>query len=82
MADINDNDRKCALYVRVSTSNQAEEGESLDEQARTLEKYCEYRKWRDFTVYREEGFSGKDLKRPAFQRLMKDINRGAINTVL
>ncbi len=82
MADLLDQDRKCALYVRVSTAHQAEEGESLDEQIRKLEDYCSYRRWPDVTVYREEGFSGKDLKRPAFQKLMADINKGKINTVI
>ena len=82
MAEIADNDRKCALYVRVSTINQAEDGESLDEQVQTLKSYCAYRKWQDCTVYREEGFSGKDLKRPAFQQMLADIRKGKINTVI
>jgi site-specific DNA recombinase len=82
MPDISDNDRKCALYVRVSTVNQAEDGESLDEQVHTLNSYCSYRKWQYCTVYREEGFSGKDLKRPAFQQMLADIQKGKINTVI
>ncbi len=82
MPDIIDNKRKCALYVRVSTANQAEEGESLDEQVRTLESYCAYRKWLNPVIYREEGFSGKNLKRPAFQQMMRDIDKGKINTVI
>lgn len=82
MPDIIDSDRKCALYVRVSTVNQAEDGESLDEQVRTLENYCAYRKWLNPVVYREEGFSGKNLKRPAFQQMMRDIDKGKINTVI
>lgn len=82
MPDIADNERKCALYVRVSTTNQAEDGESLDEQIKTLENYCTYRKWANHVVYREEGFSGKNLKRPAFQQMMRDIEKGKINTVI
>ena len=82
MPDIADNERKCALYVRVSTVNQAEDGESLDEQVHTLQSYCAYRKWQQTTVYREEGFSGKDLKRPAFQQMLADIQKGKINTVI
>ena len=82
MIDIQDQDRKCALYVRVSTANQAEEGESLDEQVKTLQNYCAYRRWQDVRVYREEGFSGKDLKRPAFQKMMADINTGKVNTII
>jgi len=82
MAVLDDKNRKCALYVRVSSLRQSEEGESLDEQTRTLENYCGYRNWQEHQVYREEGYSGKDLKRPAFQRMMSDINSGKINTVI
>jgi site-specific DNA recombinase len=82
MPEVLDKDRKCALYVRVSTSNQAEEGESLDEQIQKLKGYCSYKNWKHYAVYREEGFSGKDLKRPAFQNMMADIQRGKINTVI
>ena len=82
MPEILDKDRKCALYVRVSTPNQAEEGESLDEQIQKLEGYCSFKSWKNYAVYREEGFSGKDLKRPSFQRMIADIQRGKINTVI
>ena len=82
MTEILDKDRMSGLYVRVSTSNQADEGESLDEQVQKLKGYCSYKGWKNCTVYREEGFSGKDLKRPAFQRMMSDIQRGKINTVI
>lgn len=82
MAEIADKNRRCALYVRVSTSNQAEEGESLDEQVERLKNFCKYKGWKNFIVYREEGFSGKDMKRPEFQRLMVDVHKGKLNTVI
>lgn len=82
MTGIADKDRKCGFYVRVSTSNQAEEGESLDEQIERLKTYCSYKGWKDLTVYREEGYSGKDMNRPEFQRMMADIHKGKINTVI
>jgi len=82
MPEIDNKDRRCALYVRVSTSNQAEEGESLDEQIERLKNFCSYKGWKNLTVYREEGFSGKDMKRPEFQRMMVDVHKGNINTVI
>lgn len=82
MTEMKDMDRKCALYPRVSTPNQAEEGESLDEQVEKLRNFCAYKGWNSIHVYREEGFSGKDTKRPAFQRLMADVHKGKINTVI
>jgi site-specific DNA recombinase len=82
MPELKDTDRKCALYVRVSTANQADEGESLDEQVEKLKNYCAYKGWESIVIYREEGFSGKDTKRPEFQRLMADVHKGKINTVI
>ncbi len=82
MKEIKDNDRKCALYVRVSTNIQVEEGESLEEQVKRLENFCKFKGWKNYRIYREEGWSGKDTKRPEFLRMMRDIHRGEINTVI
>ena len=82
-------ERKCALYLRVSTLRQADvlDG-SLDAQEARLRSYVEFENnskesaWIISGVYREEGRSGKDLKRPEFQQMMKDIKKGKINTVI
>jgi site-specific DNA recombinase len=73
---------RCALYARVSTREQASEGESLDEQIAKMKAYCKYQGWEDFEIYREEGFSGKNTSRPAFQRMMSDVERGNIQKVI
>ena len=36
---------KVAIYVRVSTTNQAEEGYSIDEQKDKLISYCKIKDW-------------------------------------
>lgn len=80
---------KCGLYLRVSTDIQAETKDgSLDTQDDLLRKYCELKtatdtqEWIVAKVYREEGKSGKDVNRPEFQRMVKDIKSGKINTVM
>ena len=82
-------DRRCALYIRVSTLRQADvEDGSLDAQEAKLKAYVDYENklqngaWKIVGVYREEGRSGKDLNRPEFQRMMRDIKNGKINTVI
>ncbi|MBU2541755.1 MAG: recombinase family protein [Candidatus Omnitrophica bacterium] len=82
-------DKKCALYIRVSTPRQASvEDGSLDAQESKLKAYVNYEntskqdKWKISGTYREEGRSAKDLKRPQFQRMMQDINDGKINTIV
>ncbi len=83
-------ERKCALYVRVSTVKQAmvEEG-SLDTQLALLRKHVDYEAvrhpddpWIIAAEYREEGASAKNLERPAFKRLMADIEDGKIDVIL
>ena len=74
--------RKCALYLRVSTDQQALDGESLEEQEERLRAFCKTRNWKIAKVYREEGRSGKDTNRPQFQEMLQDIREGKIDTVV
>lgn len=73
---------KCALYARVSTREQASDGESLNEQITKMEAYCSYQGITNWDVYREEGYSGKDTKRPEFQRMMAGVEKGEIQAVI
>jgi len=74
--------RKCALYLRVSTDQQALDGESLEEQEERLRAFCKTRNWKVTKVYREEGRSGKDTNRPQFQQMLQDIREGKVDTVV
>ena len=81
---------KCGLYARVSTDLQAEvKNGSLDTQIDLLQKYVELKdstspeeEWKAMAVYREEGKSGKNLDRPEYKRMIRDIEDGKINAVL
>lgn len=73
---------KVAIYVRVSTTNQAEEGYSIDEQIDSLEKYCEAMGWDVYNKYIDAGFSGGSLKRPEMANLINDVKKGLFDTVL
>lgn len=81
--------RKCGLYIRVSTDLQAmtKEG-SLDTQLDMLRKCVDLKDgitdedWIVAEVYREEGRSGKNTDRPEYQRMLRDIRQGRIDTVL
>ena len=39
-----------AIYIRVSTKEQAEEGYSLDAQKRILQEYCKAKKYNIFNI--------------------------------
>lgn len=73
---------KVALYVRVSTLEQAEEGYSIGEQKDKLKKYCEIKDWTITKIYSDPGFSGSNINRPSIQQLIKDAGTGLYDAVL
>jgi site-specific DNA recombinase len=66
---------KIALYIRVSTNEQAAAGYSLGEQEARLRAYCTARGWSNGSVetFCDAGVSGSTLARPALQRLVAQI---------
>ena len=78
MSEIN----KVALYVRVSTTGQMEEGYSIEEQKAKLESYCDIKDWHIYKVYTDGGFSGSTTERPALEQLIKDAQSKLFDTVL
>ncbi|WP_050698643.1 recombinase family protein [Anaeromassilibacillus senegalensis] len=75
--------KKAAIYIRVSTLDQAREGYSLSAQERALRKWCEDHGYGVYFVYADEGISGKDIEhRPGMKRLLKDIENKCFNLVV
>ena len=74
--------KKVVIYVRVSTREQAEEGYSIGAQIEKLRKYCEIKGWIVVEEYVDAGFSGGSLKRPAMERLIRDVKKGKFDMVL
>ena len=73
---------RCGVYVRVSTEDQRDNGYSIDSQLRMIKEYCEKNNYDIIDVYNDAGHSGKDLMRPAMQRLLKDIKSHKIETIV
>ncbi len=63
---------RAALYLRVSTEDQAREGFSLDAQRKRLSAYCKARGWEVAGVYVDEGHSGRSTRRPQYQRMLEE----------
>lgn len=63
---------KIALYVRVSTGRQAEEGISIDGQISQLTAWAKREGHDVVETYKELGISGTDDRRPEFLRMMSD----------
>ena len=73
----------CGLYQRVSTEDQAREGFSLSEQKAGLEEFCKFKGYEIKDYHKDAGINAKTGNyRPDFDRLMEDIKRGKINTIV
>ena len=66
---------RAALYARVSTEDQAKDGFSLEAQMQKLEAYCRMNGWEISGRYVDEGFSGRNTKRPEYMRMMSEIEQ-------
>ena len=72
-----------AVYIRVSTEDQAWEGFSLGEQKEKLLQLCAFKGYEVFKVYEDAGISAKDMEhRPAFQEMLQDMRNGKINYIV
>ncbi len=63
---------RAALYARVSTDDQAREGYSIPAQLKRLNAYCKAKGWEVCSEYVDDGFSGRDVNRPQYQRMMAE----------
>ncbi|MEB9907522.1 recombinase family protein [Bacillus anthracis] len=76
------NKRTIAIYVRVSTEEQANEGFSLRAQEDCLREYAKNKGYEVYDVYIDDGYSGKNYNRPEIQRLFKDLYQDKFTGIL
>ena len=65
--------KKVAIYIRVSTQEQALHGYSIGEQRERLIAFCKAHDWLVGEVFTDSGYSGANLDRPGMQRLIEEI---------
>ena len=76
--------KNAAIYLRVSTDEQARTGLGLDAQEERGRAYLVTKGWSLEGVYRDEGVSGAtDLpKRPEASRLLEGVRAGRVDAVV
>nr|AQW34587.1 recombinase RecB [Mammaliicoccus sciuri] len=74
--------KRVGIYVRVSTEIQSSEGYSINGQINQIREYCDFNNFVVVDVYADRGISGKSMKRPELQRLLKDANEGHLDCVM
>lgn len=72
------------IYVRLSVlDNGKADSDSIESQVDILEKYIAERPYLRFVkLYRDNGYSGTNFERPAWEELINDIQKGKINCVV
>ena len=67
--------KRAALYIRVSTLEQAQEGYSVGEQRERLIAYCKAQDWLIADIYVDGGYTGSNLNRPGIQKLIGETEK-------
>ena len=78
----NNKNYKVAIYTRVSTEDQARKGFSLGAQKERLISYCKAKNWTIVGEYTDDGYSGRNEKRPGYQKMLEERDLWNIIVVL
>src|SRR4051794_30686679 len=77
-----DGTRAAIIYVRVSTTEQADSGLSLSSQEKRCRAYCDAQGWEVAGVCVDAGASAKDLHRPELEKALDALTPGGVLVVL
>jgi site-specific DNA recombinase len=73
---------KVALYIRVSTDEQATKGNSLVEQEERLRAYCKAMGWDEIEAFIDDGYSAKDMNRPKLQEMLDRVKKREFKMII
>ena len=72
-----------ALYCRLSRDDGTEgDSNSVVNQKKLLQKYAKDNGFQNPRVYVDDGYTGTNFNRPAFQQMIEDIELGYISTII
>ena len=80
---INQSDKITALYCRLSQEDEnSGDSNSIINQKTMLKKYADENGFGNCRWYCDDGFSGVSFKRPAFEKMIHDMENGEISTII
>ena len=74
--------KKACVYTRVSTTEQATEGYSIEEQDRMCRAAIESKGWTYVGTYSDPGISGRTMERDGLKQMMSAIGSGEVQAVV
>ena len=83
MVRIPENEKITALYERLSRDDELQgDSNSIKNQKQMLEDYARQHQFENIQHYTDDGYSGGDFERPAWKRMMEDVEAGKIGVVI
>ena len=82
-AEPNPQEVRAAIYCRLSKDDDLSgPSASIQNQRELLCRYCEEQGWRVAGIFQDDGFTGLNMDRPDFQKMLSAIERGMFDVVL
>ena len=72
--------KNAVIYARYSSQRQNEE--SIEQQVSECKKHAQNAKYRVVRVYADEALTGRNDKRPQFQRMIRDAESGLFDVII
>ena len=73
---------RVGLYLRLSREDGEGESQSIQSQRLLLTEFCQQQGFAVAAEYVDDGYSGTTFQRPAFAKMLADIEQGRIDTVI
>jgi len=74
---------RTAIYIRVSSDEQAKSGDSIRDQQEVCQRYIDTHSEMELQdMYLDDGISGQKLKRDEFSRLIENVIAGKIDMII
>lgn len=72
-----------ACYCRLSKDDENDgTSVSIESQIQILSDFCRDNNFKIFDFYCDDGFTGTNFDRPSYKRMMSDIDKNLINTIV
>ena len=73
---------KVGIYLRLSREDEKDgQSESIENQIKFLKSIVNKMGWILFDVYIDDGYTGTNFNRPAFQRMIADVEKKNVNLI-
>ena len=70
--------KKVAIYCRVASKNRIE----IKKQKEILKNYCNENNYEIYKIYIDNGYSGLDVNRPNYNKLLNDLKKNMFDTII